>query len=180
METLHSVVHSLVIASSDSATSILHQQEPPSSYPLLVHQQVCRQIPAECTGSMVKPARPGSFPLQPLITLLGGSRRRCARIGIVLTNLQTMLNDFLRSGLGILRDMIDIPGATAGRISAFGTPAIGPFANKPVALSSQHQYPAAPFLLGAVCREGIRGSRSSAMQPRTYWLLVKSRRRLRS
>ena len=89
-------------------------------------------MPGACTLSMVKRGRPVSFRLGPRITSLLG-RRSGARIGIVLTNLRTMLNGFPGVGIGNLQDTIDIPGGNGGAYLTFGTPSTGPFASMRIA-----------------------------------------------
>ena len=59
-----------------------------------------------------------------------------ARIGIVLTNLQTMLNGFPAVGAGNLQDAIDIPGGHGGAYLAKGSPVTGPFSSITVAYQS--------------------------------------------
>jgi hypothetical protein len=56
-----------------------------------------------------------------------------ARIGIVLSNLSTMLNGFAGVAVGNLLDAIDIPGGHGGLYLGFGTPATGPLASQIIA-----------------------------------------------
>jgi hypothetical protein len=51
-----------------------------------------------------------------------------AHIGIVLTNLETMLNGFPGVGVGNILDTVDIAGGQGGAYLASGTPTSGPFA----------------------------------------------------
>lgn len=52
-----------------------------------------------------------------------------ARIGIVLTNLQTMLNGFPGIGIGNVQDTLDVPGARGDAYVRFGTSGTGPFSS---------------------------------------------------
>jgi hypothetical protein len=56
-----------------------------------------------------------------------------AHIGIVLTNLATMLNGSPAVGIGNLRDTVDIPGGQGGAYLDFGTPTSGIFASQLIA-----------------------------------------------
>jgi hypothetical protein len=51
-----------------------------------------------------------------------------SQIGVVLTNLGTMLNGFPGVGIGNTLDTVDVPGANGTGYLTFGVPASGPFA----------------------------------------------------